>query len=90
MTAKDLALGVIEPRSAPMALPGSRHRVCGRRRARAVSMEARMTLCNMSIEAGATGRDALPLDETTFAYVEGTMSLRKAMRGQVGCSIGRR
>jgi 3-isopropylmalate/(R)-2-methylmalate dehydratase large subunit len=37
---------------------------------RALSMEARMTLCNMSIEAGARAGLIAP-DETTFAYVSG-------------------
>ncbi|MEW4448857.1 3-isopropylmalate dehydratase large subunit [Qipengyuania sp. JC766] len=37
---------------------------------RALSMEGRMTLCNMSIEAGARVGMVAP-DETTFAYLEG-------------------
>ncbi|HEY1751218.1 MAG TPA: 3-isopropylmalate dehydratase large subunit [Caulobacteraceae bacterium] len=37
---------------------------------RALSMEARMTLCNMTIEAGARGGLVAP-DETTFAYLAG-------------------
>jgi len=37
---------------------------------RGLSMEARMTLCNMSIEAGARAAMVAP-DETTFAYVNG-------------------
>jgi 3-isopropylmalate/(R)-2-methylmalate dehydratase large subunit len=37
---------------------------------RAMSMEARMTVCNMSIEAGARAGMIAP-DETTFAYMEG-------------------
>ncbi len=37
---------------------------------RALSMEARMTICNMSIEAGARAGMVAP-DETTFAYLEG-------------------
>jgi 3-isopropylmalate/(R)-2-methylmalate dehydratase large subunit len=36
---------------------------------RALSMEARMTICNMSIEAGARAGMVAP-DETTFAYVK--------------------
>jgi 3-isopropylmalate/(R)-2-methylmalate dehydratase large subunit len=36
----------------------------------AMSMEARMTVCNMSIEAGARAGMMAP-DETTFAYMEG-------------------
>lgn len=37
---------------------------------RALSMEARMTICNMSIEMGARGGMIAP-DETTFAYIKG-------------------
>jgi 3-isopropylmalate/(R)-2-methylmalate dehydratase large subunit len=37
---------------------------------RAFSMEGRMTICNMSIEAGARAGLIAP-DDTTFAYVEG-------------------
>ncbi len=37
---------------------------------RSLSMEARMTICNMSIEMGARGGLIAP-DETTFAYVKG-------------------
>jgi 3-isopropylmalate/(R)-2-methylmalate dehydratase large subunit len=36
----------------------------------ALSMEGRMTMCNMSIEAGARAGMVAP-DETTFAYLEG-------------------
>jgi 3-isopropylmalate/(R)-2-methylmalate dehydratase large subunit len=37
---------------------------------RALSMEGRMTVCNMSIEAGARAGMVAP-DDTTFAYLEG-------------------
>ena len=37
---------------------------------RSLSMEARMTICNMSIEAGARAGMIAP-DETTFAYLKG-------------------
>jgi 3-isopropylmalate/(R)-2-methylmalate dehydratase large subunit len=37
---------------------------------RALSMEARMTVCNMSIEMGARGGLIAP-DETTFSYIKG-------------------
>jgi 3-isopropylmalate/(R)-2-methylmalate dehydratase large subunit len=37
---------------------------------RALSMEGRMTICNMSIEAGARAGMVAP-DDTTFSYVEG-------------------
>ena len=37
---------------------------------RSLSMEARMTICNMSIEMGARGGMIAP-DETTFEYIKG-------------------
>src|SRR4029077_13446543 len=37
---------------------------------RALSMEGRMTVCNMSIEAGARA-GLIAADETTFAYIRG-------------------
>ena len=37
---------------------------------RGLSMEGRMTMCNMSIEGGARAGMVAP-DETTFAYIEG-------------------
>jgi len=39
---------------------------------RALSMEARMTVCNMSIEAGARAGMVAP-DDTTFQYLDGRM-----------------
>ena len=39
---------------------------------RALSMEARMTICNMSIEMGARGGMIAP-DETTFEYMKGRL-----------------
>ena len=44
---------------------------------RALSMEGRMTVCNMSIEAGARAGLIAP-DETTFAYLEGRPLAPKA------------
>ena len=44
---------------------------------RALSMEARMTLCNMTIEGGARAGLIAP-DETTFAYVMGRAAAPKA------------
>jgi len=43
---------------------------------RALSMEGRMTVCNMSIEAGARAGMIAP-DETTFEYVRGRMHAPK-------------
>jgi 3-isopropylmalate/(R)-2-methylmalate dehydratase large subunit len=44
---------------------------------RALSMEGRMTICNMSIEGGARGGLIAP-DETTFAYLKGRPMAPKA------------
>src|SRR5262249_18659800 len=46
---------------------------------RAMTMDQRMTVCNMSIEAGARAGMVAP-DETTFAYVEGRPFAPKAER----------
>ena len=43
---------------------------------RALSMEGRMTICNMSIEAGARAGMIAP-DETTFAYLKGRRFARR-------------
>jgi 3-isopropylmalate/(R)-2-methylmalate dehydratase large subunit len=68
VTAKDLILAVI----ARIGTGGGQGYVLEYRgeAIRALSMEARMTICNMSIEAGARAGMIAP-DETTFAYVEG-------------------
>ena len=66
--AKDLALGVI----GQIGTDGATGHVIeyAGEAVRALSMEGRMTLCNMSIEAGARAAMVAP-DETTFAYVKG-------------------
>ncbi|HSL10333.1 MAG TPA: 3-isopropylmalate dehydratase large subunit [Actinomycetota bacterium] len=46
---------------------------------RALSMEGRMTICNMSIEGGARAGMVAP-DDTTFAYVEGKPHAPKGPR----------
>jgi 3-isopropylmalate/(R)-2-methylmalate dehydratase large subunit len=68
VTAKDLILAVI----AKIGTGGGQGYVIEYRgeAIRAMSMEARMTVCNMSIEAGARAGMIAP-DETTFAYLEG-------------------
>ncbi|MDQ2755331.1 MAG: 3-isopropylmalate dehydratase large subunit [Actinomycetota bacterium] len=68
VTAKDIVLAVI----AQIGTGGGQGYVIEFRGSaiRALSMEARMTVCNMSIEAGARAGMIAP-DETTFAYVEG-------------------
>ena len=68
VTAKDIALGLIG-RTGTSA--GQGHLVEYRGPAiRRLSMEGRMTVCNMSIEWGAKAGMVAP-DEMTFAYVEG-------------------
>jgi len=48
---------------------------------RSLSMEARMTICNMSIEMGARGGMIAP-DENTFDYLKGKLLLRKTRNGR--------
>jgi 3-isopropylmalate/(R)-2-methylmalate dehydratase large subunit len=68
VTAKDLILAVIARIGAG---GGTGHVIEYAGSAiRAMSMEERMTVCNMSIEAGARAGMVAP-DETTFAYLEG-------------------
>src|ERR1700690_3543624 len=68
VTAKDLALGIIG-RIGTDGATGYVIEYAGEA-VRGLSMEARMTLCNMSIEAGARAGMIAP-DDTTFAYVSG-------------------
>ena len=68
VTAKDLALGIIG-RIGTDGATGHVIEYAGEA-VRGLSMEGRMTLCNMSIEAGARAGMIAP-DETTFAYVRG-------------------
>jgi 3-isopropylmalate/(R)-2-methylmalate dehydratase large subunit len=75
VTAKDIILAVI----ARLGIGGGTGHVVEYRGAaiRALSMDERMTVCNMSIEAGARAGMIAP-DETTFEYVSGR---RHAPRG---------
>jgi len=68
VTAKDLVLAVIES----VGVDGGLGHVIEYTGScvSALSMEERMTICNMSIEAGARAGLMAP-DETTFAYLEG-------------------
>ena len=68
VTAKDLILAII----AQIGTGGGQGYVLEYRGAaiEALSMEARMTICNMSIEAGARAGMIAP-DETTFEYLKG-------------------
>src|SRR4026208_235070 len=68
VTAKDLALGIIGKIGTDGAT-GCVIEYAGDA-VRSLSMEGRMTLCNMSIEAGARAGMIAP-DETTFAYLKG-------------------
>jgi 3-isopropylmalate/(R)-2-methylmalate dehydratase large subunit len=68
VTAKDVVLAVI----AEIGTGGGAGHIIEYRGAaiRGLSMEGRMTVCNMSIEAGARAGMIAP-DETTFAYLKG-------------------
>jgi 3-isopropylmalate/(R)-2-methylmalate dehydratase large subunit len=68
LTAKDLALGAI----GKLGVSGGVGHVLeyAGSAVEALSMEGRMTVCNMSIEAGARAGLVAP-DDTTFAYLEG-------------------
>jgi len=68
VTAKDVILGIV----ARIGTNGGTGHVIEYRGStmRALSMEGRMTVCNMSIEAGARAGMVAP-DDTTFAWLEG-------------------
>ena len=68
VTAKDLILGIV----GRLGVDGGTGHVIEYRgeTIRALDMEQRMTICNMSIEAGARAGMIAP-DETTFSYLEG-------------------
>ena len=68
VTAKDIALAVIG-RIGTAGGTGYAIEFSGST-IRALSMEGRMTLCNMAIEAGARA-GMIAADETTFAYIKG-------------------
>jgi 3-isopropylmalate/(R)-2-methylmalate dehydratase large subunit len=74
-TAKDIALGII----GRIGTDGATGHVIEYRGSavRTLSMEGRMTLCNMSIEGGARAGMIAP-DETTFNYVRGRRFAPKA------------
>ena len=68
VTAKDVALAVIGKLGTGV---GTGHVIeFSGSTIRSLSMEGRMTLCNMAIEAGARAGMVAP-DETTFAYIKG-------------------
>jgi 3-isopropylmalate/(R)-2-methylmalate dehydratase large subunit len=68
VSAKDIALGILGKIGADGAT-GHVIEYAGEA-VRALSMESRMTLCNMSIEGGARAGMIAP-DETTFTYMQG-------------------
>ena len=74
VTAKDLILAII----GKVGVSGGTGHVFEYRgeAIRAMSMEQRMTVCNMSIEAGARAGMIAP-DDTTFAYLEGRQRVPK-------------
>src|SRR5690348_7670609 len=68
VTAKDMALAIIGKLGTGV---GTGHAIeFSGSAVRSLSMEGRMTLCNMAIEAGARAGMVAP-DETTFAYIKG-------------------
>lgn len=83
VTSKDIALGWI----AKLGTDGAQgHAVEYAGSAiRDLSMEGRMTLCNLSIEGGARFGMVAP-DETTFAYLEGRRFAPKGAAWQAACA----
>jgi 3-isopropylmalate/(R)-2-methylmalate dehydratase large subunit len=70
ITAKDVALAIIGKLGTGV---GTGHVIeFSGAAVRSLSMEGRMTLCNMAIEAGARAGMIAP-DETTFAYIKGRL-----------------
>jgi len=68
VTAKDIILAII----GKIGIGGGTGHVAeyGGEAIRSLSMDGRMTVCNMTIEGGARAGMVTP-DETTFAYLEG-------------------
>src|SRR5256712_8622158 len=68
VTAKDIILAII----GKIGIGGGNGHVAeyGGEAIRSLSMDGRMTVCNMSIEGGARAGMVAP-DDTTFAYMEG-------------------
>jgi 3-isopropylmalate/(R)-2-methylmalate dehydratase large subunit len=74
VVAKDLILGLIG-QEGMAGMTGHVAEYTGEA-VRRLSMEGRMTICNMSIEGGARAGYVSP-DETTFAYLEGRPGVRE-------------
>ncbi|MBM3633961.1 MAG: 3-isopropylmalate dehydratase large subunit [Actinobacteria bacterium] len=81
VVAKDLILGAI----GQMGVAGAQGHVVeyAGPAIRGLTMEGRMTVCNMSIEGGARAGMVAP-DDTTFAYVEGRMAAPDDFAAAVG------
>ena len=73
------------PASASAAAPATSSSIAATCSAR-LSMEGRMTVCNMSIEGGARAGLIAP-DDTTFAYLEGRPSAPKGKRLGTGARL---
>jgi 3-isopropylmalate/(R)-2-methylmalate dehydratase large subunit len=80
VTAKDIILAII----GKMGISGGNGHVAeyGGEAIRSLSMEGRMTVCNMTIEGGARAGMVAP-DETTFAYLEGRPFVPRGKEFQV-------
>ena len=80
VTAKDMALAII----GKIGTAGGNNHVIeyAGGAVRALSMEGRMTLCNMAIESGARAGMVAP-DEVTFTYLQGRAYAPKADQWQV-------
>jgi 3-isopropylmalate/(R)-2-methylmalate dehydratase large subunit len=87
VTAKDVILGII----ARMGTAGATGHVIEYRGSviEGLSMEGRMTICNMSIEGGARAGLVAP-DDTTFAYLEGRPHAPKGAGWEVALDSWRR
>jgi 3-isopropylmalate/(R)-2-methylmalate dehydratase large subunit len=87
VTAKDVILGII----ARMGTAGATGHVIEYRGSviEGLSMEGRMTICNMSIEGGARAGLVAP-DDTTFAYLEGRPHAPKGADWEVALDSWRR
>ena len=86
VTAKDMTLAII----AKIGTAGGTGHVIeyAGEAVRALSMEGRMTLCNMTIEGGARAGLVAP-DETTFAYIAGRPRAPKAAAFEVAVATWR-
>jgi len=86
VTAKDLALAIVGEIGAVGGI-GYALEYAGEA-IRALSMEGRMTVCNMSVEAGARIGMVAP-DEKTCEYLKGRPRPPRALHGMMPCATGR-